>query len=825
MILRPRLLVLALLAVPALSTAQADKAASKPDPLAADGYTLPPADIMEAVLAPWYKNVTPSGFSPSGDMYLRYERAGMPKLADLGRPHVNLAGMDVDTIANRARSLTVRSAIGLSVVPTAKGAAIQIPMPAGAKVSDANWSPDGRTIAYLLHKSDRTELWTFTPASKANRRLTDRPLLATLHNLEWVGGDALAVTLIPKVRPKATDASGVASSPRVALSEDKKYSLRTYQSLLDGPDDAARFEFFATGQLALVGLDGKVSEVGAPKMYSDIKPSPDGKYLWVTTVERPFSYLFPYGNFGQREVILDRAGKELVQIRKRGLQTGNGGGGNEAKRSLEWRPDGKGLSYLAAAARAEGQTEGPRGDRVVLWKAPFGDKDTEDVYVSKDKISSVRYAADGSMLFLTTSAATAGDTAAGPRRPGAGGGGKSKTVVVKPGSDPVTLFETTGSEGEDVPSLVTMSTPEGLSAVRIVNGYAALQGTERGKDLTKEAPQPWLDKVSLTDGKRERIWQSRTDMYETASFPGGDSSHLLVNRQSPTQVPNTVLRSLSDNSETALTANTDYLPDLTQARRERIQITRNDGFKFWATVTYPKYYSYGRLPAFFWFYPSEFVDQAAYDKSLRTQNINLFRSISASNKAILVRHGYLLVEPDCPIVGPADRKNDAYVPQLRNNLSATIDALDKLGVIDRARLGLGGHSYGAFSTVNAMVNTPFFKAGIAGDGNYNRLLTPFGFQSDQRMLWDARETYLDVSPILHADQLTGALLMYHGMEDQNVGTDPINSERLFAALQSLGKPAALYMYPYEDHGQIAQETVLDQWARWIAWLDKYLKKG
>ena len=231
------------------------------------------------------------------------------------------------------------------------------------------------------------------------------------------------------------------------------------------------------------------------------------------------------------------------------------------------------------------------------------------------------------------------------------------------------------------------------------------------------------------------------------------------------------------------------------------------------------------LPAFFWFYPSEFQNQAEYDKPFKRFNKNLFNGMSASNKAILLRAGYVLVEPDCPIVGPKERKNDEYVPQLRNNLAATIDELDRRGYIDRYRLAVGGHSYGAFSTANALVHMPFFKAGIAGDGNYNRSLTPFGFQSDERQIWEARETYINVSPILFAEQMTGALLMYHGIDDQNMGTDPINSERMFAALEALGKPAALYMYPYEDHGQIAKETLLDQWARWIAWLDKYVKNA
>lgn len=221
--------------------------------------------------------------------------------------------------------------------------------------------------------------------------------------------------------------------------------------------------------------------------------------------------------------------------------------------------------------------------------------------------------------------------------------------------------------------------------------------------------------------------------------------------------------------------------------------------------------------------PCEFTDQTAYDRTLRTYNRNAYKNLGVRSMDYLVLEGYAVVEPDAPIIGATGRMNDNYENDLRNSLAATIDELDKQGMIDRNRLGVGGHSYGAFSTVNAMVHTPFFKAGIAGDGNYNRTLTPMTFQTERRDLWEARETYLNMSPLLYANNLTGALLMYHGMADQNVGTDPINSTKLFQVLEGLGKTAALYMYPYEDHGPATEETIMDLWARWVSWLDKYVK--
>ncbi len=312
--------------------------------------------------------------------------------------------------------------------------------------------------------------------------------------------------------------------------------------------------------------------------------------------------------------------------------------------------------------------------------------------------------------------------------------------------------------------------------------------------------------MSLADGKKTRIFESSADRFEQPTLLDNTGTRLLVSRQSPSSVPQLYAVNPTTKSESQITQNQDYVADVSQARREDIVVTRADGFKFHMKVTLPAHADHA--PAFFWIYPAEFADQATYDRSKRTFNKNLFTAPSGSNKDILIRLGYVVAEPDVPITGPAGRMNDEYVPNLRNSLSAAIDELDSRGWIDRKRLGVGGHSYGAFSTANALAHTPFFKCGIAGDGNYLRPLTPFGFQNEGRLLWEARGTYLDMSPLLYAEDFTGALLMYHGQEDQNVGTDPINSDRLFTALEQLGKPAELVTYPYEDHGQIAKETIL-----------------
>jgi dipeptidyl aminopeptidase/acylaminoacyl peptidase len=195
----------------------------------------------------------------------------------------------------------------------------------------------------------------------------------------------------------------------------------------------------------------------------------------------------------------------------------------------------------------------------------------------------------------------------------------------------------------------------------------------------------------------------------------------------------------------------------------------------------------------------------------------------ASSVKLWVTHGYALIEPDIPIFGDTGRMNDNYTRDLKENLDLVLDAVVDAGYVDRNRMGIGGHSYGAFSVVNALTLVPYFKAGIAGDGMYNRSLTPFGFQSESRNFFQAQDTYLDMSPFYRADKISGALLMYHALEDQNVGTALESSTRMFHALQGLGKPAALYLYPYEDHSVATYASDLDQWARWLAWFDVYVK--
>ena len=818
---------------------------AKPDPLSAEGYILPPKEIADAVLAPWFKNVTISNLSPDRTRYIVLDTDGATSIASMGRTHVNLGGLQVDTAAQRLRSINAQTAPGLHVSSLKGGSNVAISVPTGARVTEPTWSPDGKQIAFYAHFTNGTFLYVADPITgKSHDLLRERvkPILET--NYAWVnGGRSIVVPIMPKGQTEAP-AQTVANSPRVQESDSKPKRIRAYPSLLQSPYDKQLLEFYATSQLAVVDVaTGSITPIGKPAMIQNISAAPDGKYFRVSVMTKPFSYLVPVASFGSRETIWNEKGESLATLTNRSMtisepqdptpnsmdsdepeqarggaaaagqgRRGAGGAGGTGRRNITWRPDGKGLSFLQLAPAADNASPtDKRKDRVMQWLPPFAATDAKVVYESEDPIISVRYSDSGLTLYLDTAA-----------------DGKSKLISVDLGSKaaPKVLLEAKTDSTEPREDILSRVGVNGVSVIRTSpdGRFVYVSGTKNAIDPLKEGPKPYLDKLEINTGKRERIFEGKADVFETATLLDDNGNSLLVTRQTATQVPNTFLVDRAAKSDTKVTDNKDFTSDLTNLRRETIVVTRPDGLKFQVKVTFPRIATYGiRLPAFFWFYPNEYTSQEAYEKSKRAGNKNLFQRVTANNKIILARLGYVVVEPDCPIIGTAGHMNDNYISNLRANLGATVDELDKRGWVDRNRLGIGGHSYGAFSTANALVQTTLFKAGIAGDGCYNRTLTPFGFQTEQRQIWDDRELYLDMSPLLRAEQMTGALLMYHGLEDQNVGTAPINSERMYASLEALGKPAALYMYPYEDHGQIAKETVLDQWARFVAWLDKWVK--
>jgi dipeptidyl aminopeptidase/acylaminoacyl peptidase len=870
--LRRALTALGLFAVPLGAQTGASQNGWDPEQiLRTETWVRPPAVVERIITAP-RTDIAFDTPSPDRQWFLRANAADRGRIADYGKSHIYLAGVAIDTKANRARQLTMRGATALALVNPVTRATKAIAAPAGAKITGQVWSPAGTEIAYIANFDAASHIYVADVATGRSRQITRTPLLATLvTSLDWTAdGRHLITVLVPDGRgPAPTHGEGgIEDGPQVRLTEGRVIPQRMHWSLLEDPHDQALLKYHTTGQLALIDVRTRgVRRVGGPTMFRAVDVSPDGQYVRVTRMVEPFSYRVPASSFGTVQELWDLTGKVVAELGRTPLREGDvqdddappgGRGGGPAasdtgKRNLQWNPVGPGMVYLQSvfAAGNSGSPNAGRGGRggrgggarqpssvrFMQWLPPYGPNDTKVLYEGSGRLSAVAWSADGATMFINDSTVFAVRTAEPGRRfqlgrgvtmAAGGGGGFGGRGGGRGGGG--------GTDSTAVGGALAMKRgPTGQPVVILGsdNRSVFLSGTRNSAaNWHREGPRPWVDKLDFESGQRTRVFESAADHYDAfVTALDDDFTRYIYTRESPTVIADAYLRDTRAGTSTKLTSNVDVAPEVTGAHRKRFQVTRpRDSLRFWVEVTLPREWRPGtKLPGIIWFYPREFTSHAEYDRSKFNVNVNRFPEVPAARPAtatkIWVTQGYAFIEPDLPILGDSGRMNDNYTQDLRESLDAVVDVVVDSGWVDRDRMGIGGHSYGAFSTVNAMTLVPYFKAGIAGDGMYNRSLTPFGFQSERRSFFEAQDTYLDMSPFFRADKLSGALLMYHASEDQNVGTAPLSSIRMLHALQGLGKTAALYMYPYEDHSVATYESDLDQWARWFAWFDLYVKNA
>lgn len=814
--------------------------AQNTDPLESIGYLRPPQEIYDAVMAPWYRNVEMEDLGPSAEYFVTdVEERSMTPLSLLARPFYNLAGEQIDYAANRARRLTAQTGAGFRLHSWRDGSATEVEIPDDAmSVSSFEWSPDGSRGAYLAHFDDATYVYVTDLQDGDSERLTDTPLLAThVTGFEWSGdGRHVFAVLVPEDRGAPPVEPGTASSPKVWTTREGRNELRTYrfESLMDGEHEFDLFEYYATGQLARIAVEGgDVEPIGEPAMITRIDPSPGGEYVRLELMSRPFSNLVQANDFPQRDVVWNLAGETLVELDSSPLDEGvdddDDGDEGPERRDIQWRPDGDGLGFLQMEPAPESddddeeedeEEDDERPDRVMQWLPPFEEGGAQVLYESENEIDEVRYSADPNLIFLTEEIDD-----------------EEHLYAVRLDEPAVRhtiyRYDTEDDDADDPGNLISRPGPLGGSVVRVSpdGGSVYLSGvlTDEAEEDEDEAtpPRPFLDRVGIESGVSERLFLSSENHYEQVeAILDPEVQNVVISREAALEVPDYFHVDLTSGDEVQLTENVDYMPELTRRQVHEIEAERADGVMIRAEVSLPADWEEGTpLPAIFWHYPSEYESVEDYVEDDDVDNPNDFRGgFGRRSLEYLLLRGWAVVEPDIPIIGEGDSRewNEEFVPDIRNSFAAVIDEVSRRGWVDRDRLAVGGHSYGGFGTIHAMIQTPFFKAGIAGSPNSNRTLTPAGFQREQRTLWEARFTYMQMSPIFWMDQLNGALLIYHGEADQNVGTWPIHSRRSFHALNALGETAALYMYPYEGHGPAAEETNLDIWARWVAWLDTHV---
>jgi dipeptidyl aminopeptidase/acylaminoacyl peptidase len=784
--------------------------------LAQTGYKKPPQAVLDVLNAP----APPvASLSPTRDYMLLLTGVRYPPISELAQPMLRLAGERINP--NTSGPHRAPNFIALSVKKISDGVETKVTLPTGAQLGSPAWSADGAHFAFTNTTPTGIELWVGETATAKVRRLKGITVNAVYGEpVQWMPDNkTLVVQLVPARRAAAPVAPGVPTGPNEQESTGRATGAATFQDLLKNPHDEDLFDYYATAQLALVdAAGGKMTPLGQPSVYQDISPAPDGKHLLVSRIHRPYSYLHPAFAFPQEIEVWDAAGKMIHKVASvpladnvplQGVRTG--------PRSVQWRPTAPAtLVWVEALDGGDPRKKVAHRDRLLTLKAPFTEQPTE-LFKIEHRYGGAQWGEKGGLVFVSDFdrdrrwTRTQAIDADNPQT-------AARTIFSRSVNDQY------GNPGTPVTRLLA----SGHRAVLQHGDSIYLVGT----GATSEGDRPFLDRINLQTLKTERLFRSDADAYETVvALLSDDARQIITRRERPIEPPNYYVRTLDGGdaqSSAALRPLTDIkntTPQLQGIKKQLVKYKRADGVDLSFTLYLPPGYKEGtRLPTVVWAYPLEFNDPGTAGQV--TGSTQRYNSITSYSHLFFLLEGYAVLDnTTMPIVGDPEKMNDTYVDQIVSSAKAAIDKGVELGVTDPERVGVGGHSYGAFMTANLLAHSDLFRAGIARSGAYNRTLTPFGFQSERRTLWEAPETYIKVSPFMMAHKINEPILLIHGEADNNTGTFPIQSERLYQAIRGTGGTVRYVTLPHEAHGYAARESVEHTLYEMISWFNKYVKNA
>jgi dipeptidyl aminopeptidase/acylaminoacyl peptidase len=851
----------------------------------ADTYQKPPKVVEDILNSPSTPTIQ---LSPTHAYAMQGRPVRYPPIAELAQPMRRLAGIRINPMTNGLHNATFNSALTLRKVP--EGTDIKVVLPPNPKLSTGRWSPDGNHFAFTNSTDKGIEIWIGDAATGKTHRIESvrvndvfgsagggRGGAATGGSVQWMSDSkTLLVHAVKPNRGPEPPVPLVPPGPDVQESLGGGRGVVTHEDMLQNVHDEDDFEYFATSQLALVdSVTSKMTPVGKPALIESARPSPDGNYFIVTSIHRPFSYLYQARQFPSEMDVWDRTGKVVHHI----TSTPMGGGGRGAfapaptpgpgpgpdpatgtddpqapppaagTRNLQWRMNdpatllwvdyigpapagrggrggrgggGRGTGAARGGENADATPPPPRPEHIMALKAPFTDTPYE-IYTSEQAIGNFTFFDNGHWLMF-------GGGGRGGRGGGGGGGGANritKTTLVdldKPNDPPRELWTTNSADryaDHGTPQQRTL--PNGERGILLDGDNIYLTGN----GPSPEGDHPFLDRFNLTTLKSERLFQCDNDHYEVVEGLLDDhAAKFFTRRESPAEPPNYYIHT-ADGKMTAYTNYPDPQPIMRQVQKRLITYKRPDGVEMSFTLYLPPGYKEGtRLPTVLWAYPREYDDAAAADAVAVTGSRMRFTEIGGYSEVFFALDGFAVLDnASMPIVGPRAAVNDKFVEQTVMDAKAAIDKAVEIGVADPARVGVGGHSYGAFMTDTLLAHCDYFKAGIAESGAPNRTLTPFGFQSERRTLWQAPKLYEDISPFMYADKIKSPLLLIHGEADDNDGTFPIQSERMYEAVRGNGGTTRLVFLPFEAHGYRGKETIEHVLWEKFAWFDKYVKNA
>ncbi|AOZ48777.1 S9 family peptidase [Chromobacterium vaccinii] len=779
----------------------------------AEGYQTPPPELAALVDAP---RAPLQSLNPRNDTVLQTHRPGLPGIADVAQPELKLAGLRLNPKMRAASRFDFGNALSLLDVASGKSRAVT-GLPVKPRIADSAWSPDGKQVALSLWGERGVELWLLDAASARARRLGDFHLnAASGRGFAWMG-QQLLVKRLPAEQGPAPEKPAAPAGPNIQQSAGGALSqTRTYPDLLKTPYDADLLDYELSSQLALVDISGKAKLIGKPDRYLSVQASPDRQYLLATRLLRPYSTLVPISRFPRLVEVIDLQGRSVRQVARRPLLE-RMPSGNDAvatgPREIGWRADAPATLFWAEAQDGgDPSVDAKVRDALFLQPAPFKQAPFK-LQELASRFADVQWGRNDLALISEYWWKTR-DLKVWRVRP------------AEPGQPPALLKQRSSEDRyADPGSPAMVSNADGLPVLQTSPDGGSLYLL--GDGASPEGDRPFIDRLSLADNKTTRLWRSQAPWYEAplAVLNGGERA--LLSREQADAPPNLYLKALDqDGGLRQLTFFPHPTPQLKNVQKRQLRYKRADGIDLTATLYLPPGHDAkrdGPLPMLMWAYPTEF--KSADAASQVTDSPYRFNRVGYWGPEALLARGYaVLDDPSMPIVGAGKQEpNDSYLPQLKMDAQAAVDEVVRLGVADRDRIAIGGHSYGAFMTANLLAHTRLFRAGIARSGAYNRTLTPFGFQSEERDFWQAKDIYQTMSPFNYAEQIKDALLLIHGEADNNPGTFPIQSERMYQALQGLGATVRLAMLPAESHGYRARESILHMLWEEDRWLDQYVK--
>ena len=784
-------------------------------------YQLPPKDVVDAFDA---QPLPAALLSPTKQMFALTYRHPYPTIAELSQPILRIAGARVNPRNNGPQRAQEVYAITLRKI--ADGSETKVTLSPGANISNVHFSPDGAQLSFINRKEDRLELWIADATTGRSRLIsgTDRLNATTGDPCDWLRDNkTLICQFVPTGRGPAPAEPSVPVGPNVQETSGKAAPAATYEDMIKTAHDEALFEYYFTSQIAAVdATTGRKTLIGKPAIFDSVTPSPSGEFVLVTEIKRPFSHLIPMNGFPQDIEIWSRAGqlaKKVADVPSRegvsltGVQQG--------PRGIRWRPDQPAtILWVEALDKGDLKNKVPFRDKVMMLSAPFAGQPIEFAK-TEWRYANVSFTEKGVAMLTESDRASR----------------HIRTWVIA--SEPRQLWDRIQDRAYENPGTPVIRRDSGAGGFGGGGGGgfgggggagAIMQNGDfiflTGQGSSPEGDRPFIDRLNLKTFETTRLFRSDAKVYESVVAPLDEEGKMILTRyETQTDSPNYYIRDLTANTRKAVTEFKDPQPQLRNITRQFVTYQRKDGVKLSATLYLPPGYKQGtRLPVIMWAYPREFGD--ADSASQITGSPNRFTTVSGYSHLFLLLSGYAIFDnPTMPIIGAGETANDTYVQQLVSDAQAAIDKVVDMGVGDRDRIGVGGHSYGAFMTANLLAHSRLFRAGFAESGAYNRSLTPFGFQSERRTFWEVPDLYSKMSPFWYANQVKDPILLMHGEADDNSGTFPIQSERFYMALKGHGATVRYITLPFEAHGYAGRETLLHVLAERINWFDKYVKNA